>query len=294
MKDKICLITGGTSGIGKETALALAKMGAILVLPSRNPEKGEQVKQEIISKSGNQQVEVMECDLASFASIRSFAKDFIRKYSQLHVLLNNAGVWKTERKESKDGIELTFATNHLAPFLLTNLLLDVLMQSAPSRIINVSSGAHYAGRLNFEDLELKKSYNHIKAYNQSKVANVLFTRELASRLAGTGVTVNALEPGLVDTPLFENMGKVAQWIVGLIAKSPAKGAETNIYLASSPELEGVTGQYFKNKRRKRPAPQARNDESASRLWRVSEQYVGVGESAYVVNEGGENNQNLKL
>jgi retinol dehydrogenase 14 len=273
MKEKVCLITGGTSGIGKETAIALAKMGAIVVLPCRNEKKGEETKAEIIRQSGNGQVEIMACDLASFASIRAFALAFRQKYKHLHVLINDAGVWMTQRQETTDGIETTFATNHLAHFLLTQLLVDLMIESAPARIINISSGAHYAGRIHFEDLELKRGYNHIRAYNQSKVANVLFTRELASRLAGTGITVNALEPGLVNTGLFKNMGKLPQWIVSLLAKTPEKGAETYIYLASSPEVSQVSGQYYKNKKQKRPALQARNDETASRLWRISESYV---------------------
>ncbi|CAN5911888.1 SDR family oxidoreductase [soil metagenome] len=275
MKDKICLITGGTSGIGKETALALAKKGATLVLPSRNVEKGEAVKAEIIRESGNQQVEVMECDLASLASVRSFAENFKQKYQHLHVLLNNAGVWETQRKESKDGIEVTFATNHLAHFLLTHLLLDLLMQSAPARIINVSSGAHFHGKMDFADLEGKQTYKHLKAYSQSKLANLLFTRELASRLAGTGVTANSLEPGFVGTNLFTNMGKIANGLVNLFSKSAAKGAETSIYLASSPEVTAVTGLYFKNKKKRSPSPRALDDQAASQLWRLSEQYVGV-------------------
>jgi retinol dehydrogenase-12 len=273
MKNKICLITGGTSGIGKETALALAKREATVVLTSRDQAKGERVKEEIIRQTGNPQVEVMACDLASLDSIRKFAAAFQQRYRHLHVLINNAGVWETVRKESKDGIELTWATNHLAPFLLTHLLLDTLQRSAPARILNVSSGLHAWGKIDFADLEGKKHYHHLKAYSQSKLANVLFSRELASRLAGTGVTVNALEPGLVGTHLFDNLGSFAQWIVGLISKTPAQGAETSIYLASSPEVAGVTGQYFAKKKRKRPSSRAENDETASRLWRVSEQYV---------------------
>ncbi|CAN5914356.1 SDR family oxidoreductase [soil metagenome] len=245
------------------------------MLAGRDKAKGERVKEEIIRQTGNSQGEVMACDLASFASIRSFAPAFQQRHQHLHVFLNNAGVWEAERKESEDGIELTFATNHLAPFLLTNLLLDMLMRSAPARIINVSSGAHSRCKIDFADLEGKKMYSPLKAYSQSKLANVLFARELASRLAGTGVTVNALEPGLVGTHLFDNLGSLAQWVVGLISKSPAQGAETSVYLASSPEVAGVTGKYFANQKPKRPSRRAQDDDTASRLWRVSEQYVGL-------------------
>jgi len=195
MKDKVVMITGANSGIGKAASLALAKMGANVVMVTRNKEKGEAARAEIIKKSQNNSVDLLMADLSSLESVRKLAAEFEKKYSKLHVLVNNAGLFNQRRKVTTDGYENTFATNYLAPFLLTNLQLPTLEASAPSRIINVSSVGHYNGHVNFDDLNLEKDYGGWKAYGQSKLALVLFTHELAKKLQGTGVTVNACPPG---------------------------------------------------------------------------------------------------
>jgi NAD(P)-dependent dehydrogenase (short-subunit alcohol dehydrogenase family) len=273
MKEKVCLITGATSGIGKETAFALAAQGFNLVLPARDLKKGEQVKSEIISVTGNSDIDIMPCDLSSLKDVRAFAENFRNAYKRLDVLINNAGVWETKRKESQDGIELTFAVNHLAPFLLTNELLDLLLKSPGSRIINVSSEAHRYSRIQFDDIEFVKSYSHIKAYSQSKLANILFTKELMRKLHGKDVTVNALHPGVVATQLFQNMGSIVRSLSSLFMISPKKGAATSIYLASSFEVANTTGEYFKNQRIVKTSKEANNPRVAAKLWQLSEDYI---------------------
>lgn len=275
LSGKICLVTGATSGIGKETARALAAMGAHVVIAARNIELAERVKQEFITTTGNTSIDVMLCDFVSFASIMTFAKSFKAKYNRLHILVNNAGLMERERKVSRDGIELTFAVNHLAPFLLTKLLLDTIKASAPARIVNVSSDAHKGAVINFEDIEGKKSFSGWKAYGQSKLANILFTRHLATMLRGSGVTVNCLHPGVVATGFFEFLPAPLQFIAKIFMLTPEKGAETSIYLASSPEVENVSGEYFNKKKIALTSLQAQDADVAERLWQVSEEYLSV-------------------
>ena len=202
MKGRVCLITGANSGIGKATALELAGMGATLVIVARDKQKGENAMSEIRSDTGNNSIELLLADLSSLQSVRELAQQFQAKYYKLHVLINNAGLFNQRRHVTPDGYEATFAINYLAPFLLTNLLLDELRSSTPSRIVNVSSVGHYNGHINFDDINMEKNYGGWKAYQQSKLALVLFTRELAKKLQGTGVTVNSVHPGLISTPMI--------------------------------------------------------------------------------------------
>lgn len=275
LSGKVCCITGGTSGIGKETALELARMGAIIVLPARNLALAEQVKQEITEATGNSNIDIMSCDMVSFVSIMSFAKAFQAKYDRLHILINNAGIMERTRKVSRDGIELTFAVNHLAPFLLTKLLLETVRQSAPARIVNVSSEAHKNGNINFDDIEGKQQFSGFRAYAQSKLANILFTRKLASTLMGTGITVNALHPGVVATNIFNVIPPFLRPLAKMFMLTPQQGAETSIYLASSPEVANITGEYFNKKKLSLTSQKAQSAELADKLWSLSEQYISV-------------------
>lgn len=279
MAGKVCLVTGTTSGIGKITALELARMGARVLMVCRDQERGQAVAREIIAASGNDSVELLLADLSSQSSIRELAAQIHRRHDRLDVLVNNAGVVLPRRSVSVDGIEATFATNHLGYFLLTTLLLDLLTASAPARIVNVSSALHSRGKIDFNDLQGERSYTGGGAYNQSKLANVLFTYELARRLDGTGVTANCLHPGVVRTGLGRNATgrfKLLLTVVKPFLSSPEKGAETSVYLASSPEAEGVTGQYFVNKRTQRSSPESYDETVAHRLWQVSEQMTQAG------------------
>lgn len=272
MRGKICLITGGTNGIGKSTAQELARMGATVVIVGRNAQKTSQVVAEIRAATGNQTVDSLLADLSSQQEIRRLAGEFDSKYSRLDVLLNNAGAVFMERQSSVDGIEMTLAVNHLAAFLLTNLLLDTIKASAPARIVNVSSNAHRRARIDFDNLQGERSYSS-GAYGNSKLANILFTIELARRLEGTGVTANALHPGFVNTGFGKNnsgfLFKILGAVVPLIARSPEKGAQTSIYLASSPEVQSVTGKYFVDSKVAQAAPQASDTAIARKLWDVS-------------------------
>ena len=284
MQGKTVLITGANSGIGKETAVALARAGATVVFTSRDPQKGEQAAADIRRRSGAD-VAFMPLDLASFPSIRALADDFLKRYDSLHVLVNNAGLILTERTETEQGFETTFGVNHLGHFLLTQLLLDRIKASAPARIINVASRAHRFARsgLDFDDLQLTKSYGGMQAYGRSKLANIYFTRELARRLEGSGVTVNALHPGGVNTGfshdgdtngLYSFLWSLAKPFL----RSPEKGAQTSIYLASAPEVEGVTGKYFANSKEARPTSIAQDDEAARRLWTASEELIAQADA----------------
>ncbi|MEM7343518.1 MAG: SDR family oxidoreductase [Chloroflexota bacterium] len=274
MHGKICMVTGATDGIGRVTAQALAEQGAVVIVVGRNKEKAEKVVQEIQAKSGNPAVEAMMADLSNQKAIRQLAKEFTGRYRHLHVLVNNAGAIFMKRQESVDGLEMTFALNHLGYFLLTDLLLDTIKASAPARIVNVSSSVHYNGQLNFDDLQKSQDYQGLPAYSQSKLANVLFTYELARRLKGSGVTTNALHPGVVATRFGANNGGVWRYLLrpllNLFSISEEKGAQTTIYLATSPEVEGVTGEYFEEKLSKRSSDISYDETVAQRLWEVSE------------------------
>jgi NAD(P)-dependent dehydrogenase (short-subunit alcohol dehydrogenase family) len=292
VKDKICLVTGSNSGIGKQTALGLAKMGATVILACRNKELGKAALDEIIVKSGNASVKLMVLDLSSQESIRLFVNDFKKNYQNLHVLINNAGVHSLKRTETKDGFESNFGINYLGPFLLTNLLLDVLKDSAPSRIINVSSQFCRFASINFDDLQNKEKFEvTLKTgsipYCQSKLAVALFTFELAERLKDEGVTVNCLCPGFVkkennkqtkkkSTNFFIlSTGKILAGGLFVKIKTPEEGAGTSIYLASSREVEAITGKFFENKKVTNKYNNHFDMEIAKHLWDVSQNLVGL-------------------
>lgn len=282
MQGKVCVLTGGTSGIGHETAVALAGLGARLALISRDPRRGEETIAEIARRTGSRAVTVHRADLASQRDVRRVAAELLAAYPAIHVLVNNAGVVNLRRSVTADGIEATFATNHLAYFLLTLLLLDRLRASAPARIVNVASDAHRWGRLDFEDLGNERHYRSMQVYGQSKLANILFTYELARRLAGSGVTVNCVHPGAVATRLGHNNGAFARVLTRALKpffRTPAQGAETTIWLASSPEVEGVTGQYFARRAARRSAASTYDEATARRLWDVSRRLTGLEEAA---------------
>jgi NAD(P)-dependent dehydrogenase (short-subunit alcohol dehydrogenase family) len=271
MQGKVCIITGANSGIGKATAIGLAHMGATVVMVCRDQVRGEEAQKEIKEQSGNENIDLMLADLSSQASVRKLAKNILQHYQHIHVLINNAGLIYLTRQETTEGFEATLAVNYLAPFLLTNLLLDRLKASAPSRIVNVSSDSHQSGYIRMDDLELKKGYRIMRAYGQSKLVLVLFTYELARRLQGTGVTANCLHPGFVSTNFAQNgVGKVGRSITKLIFSnlgiSPEEGAKTSIYLASSPEIEGVTGKYFVKSIPVRSAPISYDETLQHQLW----------------------------
>ena len=282
MSGKTCLVTGATNGIGKAAAQALAKMGVTVVVVGRNALKTAQLVEEIRAASGNQNVDSLLADLSSQKEVRRLADEVKSRYPHLHVLLNNAGGTFTTRQLSVDGIEMTFALNHLAYFLLTNLLLDTLKASAPARIINVSSDAHSGGKIDFDNLQGERSYSGFGPYGNSKLANILFTIELARRLEGTGVTVNALHPGLVNTGFGRNnpglLMKIMGAIIPLIARSPEKGARTSVYLATSPEVQDISGKYFVDCKVTQPAPQASDRAVALRLWNVSAEIVHLADT----------------
>ncbi len=280
MHGKVCIVTGANSGIGKATALGLAQMGATIVIVCRDRAKGEEAQNEIKTKSGNDAVDLMLADLSSQESIRQLAENIQQNYKQLHVLINNAGVVHLSRGETVDGFETMFAVNYLAPFLLTNLLLVRLKASAPARIVNVSSGSHESGYIKMDDLQSEQKYKFMRAYGQSKLALVLFTYELSNRLQGTGVTANCLHPGFVATHIGQNgIGPVGRGIVKLIFSnlgiSPEEGAKTSIYLASSSEIEGVTGKYFVKSIPIRSAPISYDESLQRQLWEESAKLVNI-------------------
>jgi len=270
MEGKICIITGANSGIGKATAIGLAKMNATLVMLCRDKERGESAQKEIIDFTGNNNVDLFLCDLSSQKEIRKFAIEFKEKYKNLHVLINNAGVMLSKKDLSVDGFEMNFAVNHLAPFLLTNLLLDLLKKSAPSRIINVGSAAHRMGKIDFEDLQRENKKGRLMGlYGSSKLAMTLVSYELSRKLEGSNVTVNVIHPGFINTNLGRDRSSTSKGFASKFFKSPEIGAETSIFLASSPEVEGITGKYFTKKKEKSSSKKSYNEEYAKRLWEIS-------------------------
>jgi len=279
MKGKIVLVTGATSGIGKAAAIGLSRLGAMLIATGRIKEKCEETVEEIRRETGSDAVGCMVADLSTLQGMRSLASDYLSRYRRLHVLVNNVGGFFNQREETADGFELTFALNHLSYFLLTNLLLDVIKSSAPSRIINVTSGIHVSQKgMPFDDLQTEEGYKGFKAYGRSKLANVLFTYELARRLEDTGVTVNAYNPGFTATGLGMQpggFGGFTKWMVSKMAKTPEKAAESLIWLSSSPEVEGVSGSYFENMEAVRSSRASYDSQAARRLWEISEELTGL-------------------
>jgi NAD(P)-dependent dehydrogenase (short-subunit alcohol dehydrogenase family) len=273
---KIIMITGANSGIGKATAIGLADMGATIIMVCRDKTRGENAQKEIIEKTGNHKVDLLLCNLASFQSIRNLISEFKKKYQYLHVLINNAGVMLSKRELSDDGFEMNFAVNHLAPFLLTHLLLDVLKKSAPSRIINVASAAHKFGTIDLEDLQAEnKKSRFMGLYADSKLALMLTSYEFNRRLEGTGVTLNTVHPGMVNSNLGVDRDKPRRGIARRFFKSPEKGAETSIYLASSPDVEAINGKYFIKKQEQKSSEETYDTELAKKLWAISMKLVGL-------------------
>jgi NAD(P)-dependent dehydrogenase (short-subunit alcohol dehydrogenase family) len=287
MQGKTVVVTGGNSGIGFETAAGLASMGARVLVTARNADKGRAAVAAIAERlHGESQVQLVVFDLADLASVRQGAAEILEQAPSIDVLVNNAGLVLTERAETVDGYEATFAINHLGPFLLTNLLLDRIKASSPARIVNVASTAHNTARkgMPFDDLQSTKRYRGMRVYGESKLANILFTLELARRLEGTGVTANSLHPGTVRTGYGADGDARGFLAFGIkIAQpfflSPAKGARTSIYLASSPAVDGVTGKYFVKCKERRPRRWAEDPEAAQRLWQVSAELVGLAAPA---------------
>jgi NAD(P)-dependent dehydrogenase (short-subunit alcohol dehydrogenase family) len=279
MEGKVVLITGATDGLGKETALTLAGAGATVVAAGRDPRKTATTVRDLVRETGNAAVEGLVADLSSQDQVRGLAREFLDRYDHLDVLVNNAGAIFERREETEDGIERTFAVNHLAPFLLTNLLLDVILASAPARVVTVSSVGHRSGWLDFDDLQNARGYDGNRAYAESKLANVLFTYELARRLEGTGVTANAADPGMARTNIGTNNMSARAYLQLLahraMAGSVERGAKTSIYLASSPEVEGVSGAYFADCNQVPSSPASYNEAVARRLWRVSQELTGL-------------------
>ncbi|HMQ32209.1 MAG TPA: SDR family oxidoreductase [Chloroflexaceae bacterium] len=284
MVGKICVVTGATSGIGLVTARELARMGATVVLVARSRERGEAAREAIAAQTGSRGVELVLADFASLASVRAGAEAVLARHGRLDVLVNNAGVYVGDRRLSADGFELTFAVNHLAPFLLTELLLGALRAAPAGRVVTVSSGAHFGGRGRFDDVRAERGYSGFQAYAESKLANVLFTYELARRLEGSGVTANCLHPGAVRTG-FAGDAKGLFALAFNLAKpfmlTPEQGAQTPIYLAASPEVEGVSGTYFFERRPRKSSPSSYDQGLQARLWDLSEELTGVGEPAAV-------------
>jgi NAD(P)-dependent dehydrogenase (short-subunit alcohol dehydrogenase family) len=281
MHGKTCLVTGATSGIGQVAAAELSRRGAHVIIVGRSAAKCADTQTQIRAANPDAAVDALVADLSCLAETKRLAEQVRQRYPRLDVLLNNAGAMFWNRTESADGIEKTFALNHLSYFVLTNLLLPLLEQSAPARIVNVASDAHKGVSINFDDIQFKQKYSGWKAYQQSKLANILFTYELARRVPETALTVNTLHPGFVSTNFLEVfMDAPAGWLIRklapLVALTPEQGARTSIYLASAPEVDGISGRYFVKEKPGISSPQSRDQTAAERLWRLSAEMTGVG------------------
>lgn len=280
MTNKLCVITGANSGIGYETAKALAQKGAYIVMVCRNEDKAIEAKNSILESVVDAGIAIVLCDFSIQKEIRKAADEITSRYKKIDILINNHGFIASERTETVDGLESTFGVNHIGYFLFTNLLLDNLTAARNGRIINVASDAHRAGEFDPENLQLQENFSPMKAYGNSKLFNILFTKELADRLKDTKVTANCLHPGVIGS----NFGKSGNWLVrtfwtlgSTFMKSSKEGAETSIYLASSDEVENANGAYFKNKKAVAPRKNAQNMEAASKLWEISEELCGLNE-----------------
>ena len=268
MSGRVVMVTGANAGMGKEIVFALAGMGATVVMVCRDSGRGEAARREVQERSGSGDVELLVADLSSQQSIRNLVREFAASHDRLHVLVNNAGITQPRRIETADGLESVFATNHLGPFLLTNLILPLLTASAPSRVVMVASGAHTMGKIDFDDVQASRRYNEIAVYNQSKLANLLFTYELARRIAGTGVSANAADPGFVKTNLRVPF---PYSIFSFMRGAAVDGARPAVFLASSPEVGGVSGRYFGRKGEVRSSKASLDEADARRLWTLSAQ-----------------------
>lgn len=273
MTGKTCLITGANSGIGFETAKGLAAMGAELILVCRDKIRGDEARKCIIAETGNARVDLVIADMSLMASVRELADQINRDYSQLHVLINNAGVMLSKRQLTSEGYEMQYAVHHLGPFLLTHLLLDKLKASSPARIINVTSKMHTMNTIDFDNLQAEKKFGPFKTYAASKLANIMFTYSLAERLDGTGVTVNCLHPGVIASNIGSTPG-----FIKVFMKSPRKGAETPLYLATAPELEVMNGKYFMDKKSLASSKDSYNKVVAKKLWDLTVEHTGLKDS----------------
>ena len=279
LQGKVCLITGATNGIGEEAAKQIALMGAEIVFIARNPSKAEELKHSLKSLTGRESTSII-ADLSSQEEVKRAASEFLSMNKPLNILLNNAGIMNTTRKETVDGLEEVFSVNHLAYYSFTLMLMNKLIESGPSRVVNVASGAHmFVKDMNFDDLQSKKKYKTMQVYGRSKLANILFTRELAEKLKGKGVTVNCLHPGFVNTGIGSNnsptMGRILMTLARPFSRKTDRGAETSIYLCVSPEVENETGEYFYDCKKEKISSAARDKENATKLWEISSQLTGI-------------------